>query len=488
MPSLVWFRSDLRVNDHPALHHAAKAPDHGVIGVFAACPPQWRRHDWGFPRVDFVLRNVVALHLRLERMNIPLLWLECPTFADLPTALVAMARRHRCTALFFNDEYEVNERRRDDAVAAAFTAAGLGVHRFTDQVVFPPGEVRTGQGGFFTIFTPYRKAWLRRLEAEGDSATTVLPAPRRRSAAPCGSSKIPTFIEGFTPGPANPSVLATYWPAGEEPAKQRLASFVAKRLAAYQSDRNLPALDGTSRLSPYLATGAISIRTCLRAALEANAGRADGGSLGATTWITELVWREFYRHVLMGYPRVSMGRAFRPATEEVPWRRDPRRFAAWCEGRTGVPIVDAAMRQLAETGWMHNRLRMIAAMFLTKDLLVDWRLGEQFFMRHLVDGDLASNNGGWQWAASTGTDAAPYFRIFNPISQSRRFDPYGEFICRYLPELRGLNHRAIHDPSCLRPSQRNALDYPPPICNHAAARQQVIHWFKGLSRSPTRPG
>jgi deoxyribodipyrimidine photo-lyase len=195
------------------------------------------------------------------------------------------------------------------------------------------------------------------------------------------------------------------------------------------------------------------------------------------TWISELIWREFYRHVLVGYPRVCKGRAFRPETEDVRWRNDETGFRAWCEGRTGFPVVDAAMRQLARTGWMHNRLRMIAASFLVKDLLVDWRRGESWFMEHLVDGDFASNNGGWQWAASTGTDAQPYIRVFNPTTQSRRFDPDGEFLRRFLPELADLPAPAVHDPT---PEQRRARDYPSPLVDHAAARLRAIRAFESL--------
>jgi deoxyribodipyrimidine photo-lyase len=224
----------------------------------------------------------------------------------------------------------------------------------------------------------------------------------------------------------------------------------------------------------------LSPRQCLHAALAANQGEFDSGNPGVVTWINELLWREFYKHILVGYPRVSRHRAFRLETEAVPWRHAPQELAAWQEGRTGLPIIDAAMRQLLATGWMHNRLRMIVAMFLTKNLLIDWREGERFFMRHLIDGDLAANNGGWQWSASTGTDAAPYFRIFNPISQSQKFDPDGHFIRQWVPELAGLNKRDIHDPSSLgglfAPS-----GYPRPIVDLSRSRERALAAFKNLS-------
>jgi deoxyribodipyrimidine photo-lyase len=243
---------------------------------------------------------------------------------------------------------------------------------------------------------------------------------------------------------------------------------------------------GTSRLSPYLAVGVVTARQCLRAAIDANRGRLDRGHPGPRAWIDELIWREFYRHVLVGFPRVSMNRAFRPETEPLPWRQDERQFKAWCQGRTGVPIVDAAMRQLQQEGWMHNRLRMIVAMYLAKDLFIDWRRGERHFMHHLIDGDLASNNGGWQWAASTGTDAAPYFRVFNPHRQSRRYDPEGLFIRRYVPELRELDSGSIHDPSAIDRRDFSRLGYPAPLCDHGQARRQVISAFKRLRRRSGR--
>ena len=264
-------------------------------------------------------------------------------------------------------------------------------------------------------------------------------------------------------------------------ARRWLRAFVSKRIESYHTLRDMPAEDGTSALSPYLAAGALSPRQCLHAAMEANRGRAASGKKGVTTWISELIWREFYRHVLIGFPRVCMNRPFRVETDRLPWRDDEDQFAAWCQGHTGVPIVDAGMRQLAETGWMHNRVRMITAMFLTKDLFIDWRWGQRHFMHHLIDGDFANNNGGWQWSASTGTDAAPYFRIFNPFSQSRRFDPEGQYIRRYVPELKALSADEIHEPSA---DVARKCRYPRPIVGHAEARTSAIAAFRRLGRTP----
>jgi deoxyribodipyrimidine photo-lyase len=470
---LIWFRSDLRVTDNPALHHACAGADRGAIAVFLVCGSQWRDHDWADIKVGFLLRTLESLSGELEALRIPLLVRDVPRFEDAPETLLDLARRHRCDGLHFNREYEINERERDDRVTEAFAREGLDVLAFTDQTILPPGAVRTGTGTFYTVYTPFRKAWTERIRDAGVPAP--LGRPARRAEIPVKPDAVPSAVDGFDPGADQPD----RWPAGTRAAPSRLRAFVKGALDSYAAQRDLPGVDGTSSLSPYLAVGAISARQCLAAAVEANDGRLDGGRPGPDTWIGELIWREFYRHVLVGYPRVCRHRAFREQTDRLDWRDDADHFEAWCDGRTGFPIVDAAMRQLNETGWMHNRLRMVAAMFLAKDLFLDWRLGERYFMRRLVDGDLASNNGGWQWAASTGTDAVPYFRVFNPTSQSRRFDADGAFIRRWVPELAGLDAKSIHEPHA-RGSLFDTVDYPEPIVDHAKARDRVIGAFKAL--------
>jgi deoxyribodipyrimidine photo-lyase len=290
------------------------------------------------------------------------------------------------------------------------------------------------------------------------------------------SDEIPLHVESFET-PSN--TLRALWPAGEAEARSRLDTFADTRIDAYKSERDFPAKPGTSQLSAYLAAGVISPRQCLHAALQSNQGEFESGKVGAVTWINELLWREFYKHILVGYPRVSRHRAFRPETEALAWRDAPEELAAWQEARTGLPIIDAAMRQLLETGWMHNRLRMVVAMFLTKNLLIDWREGERFFMRHLIDGDLAANNGGWQWSSSTGTDSAPYFRIFNPLSQSEKFDSEGLFIKHWLPKLTGLNKKELHNPADLD-GLFGVADYPAPIVDLSASRVRALAAFKNL--------
>ena len=474
MRSLVWFRSDLRVADNPALWAAASDTDSVAVAVFACCPGQWREHDWGTPKVDFLLRNLEDLSRRLRSIGVPLLILEADRFADLPQLLLGTAQQHGCEALFFNREYEVNERRRDEEVARHFASAGLEVHAFHDQTVIEPSALQTTQGSFYTVFTPFYRKWLRRLEESG--VPELVPPPGAGRELPCEPSAVPTEIDGFAPA----GDRFDTWEAGEEAARHRLRRFLAERVAHYSDARDIPTEDATSSLSPYLALGVISPRTCLWAALEANEGMLTGGDKGLSGWIRQLVWREFYRHVLVGYPRVSKNRAFKPETERIAWRRDEKAYEAWSQGRTGVPFVDAGMRQLRQTGWMHNRLRMVTAMFLTKDLLIDWRWGERLFMQRLIDGDLANNNGGWQWSASTGTDSAPYFRIMNPWTQGRRYDPEGEFIRRWVPELAQVETSALHDPKKLAEAVSGNLDYPAPLVNHATARVRALEAFQAI--------
>ncbi len=473
MRALIWFRSDPRIADNTALHHACADADDGVVAVFAITPVQWAQHHWGSMKVDFILRSLAALSTALSGLHIPLRLIRVDRFDEVPDKLLNLARRHNCAALYFNEEYEVNERRRDQSVIDLFEADDRAVRAFTDQVILDVGAFRTTSDGWYKVYTPFKRRWCAALKEQGPPRRH--PQPSRQAALDLRPDDVPSRLEGFTD-----HRRADLWPAGESPARQRLDAFVADAIGDYHTNRDLPAVDGTSALSPYLAAGVISPRQCLHAALEANGGRADSGRKGVTTWIGELIWREFYRHVLLGFPHVGKDRPFKPATADLRWRNDEDHFAAWCVGQTGFPLVDTGMRQLNETGWMHNRLRMVVAMFLTKDLFIDWRWGERYFLNRLVDGDFANNNGGWQWSASTGTDAAPYFRVFNPFTQSRRYDPDGRFIRRWVPELADLGSDEIHEPH-----ERAGLylDYPSPIVDRRDTRDRVISAFKALSGS-----
>lgn len=473
MKSLIWFRSDLRTDDNPALTEAVRRADSGIVGIFLLTPEQWREHDWGGPKVDFLLRNLESLSRTLAKLGIPLMVRESPRFDGIAQLLDEVRQEHSCDALFFNSEYEFNERVRDREVTELLASRSVATYVFEDQTVVPPDRLRTRQGHFYSVFTPFRKQWMQHLLDNGIPDPLPIPSSAN-SQRSVRADPIPGRFDGFQVV----SDLSRLWPAGEDRALARLDRFVDERIGLYDRTRDLASEDLTSRLSPYLALGVLSIRRCLTAAVAANRGRLEGGDPGIASWITELAWREFYRHVLVGFPRLSKGRAFRPATEDVAWRDDPEGFDSWCRGHTGVPFVDAGMRQLLATGWMHNRLRMVTAMFLTKDLLIDWRQGERFFMQHLVDADFANNNGGWQWSASTGTDAAPYFRIFNPWAQGRRFDPDAKFIKLHVPELGHLEATVVHDPRRLADTSPEGYGYCQPVVGHKMARIRALDAFK----------
>ncbi|GGU63661.1 deoxyribodipyrimidine photo-lyase [Pseudomonas laurentiana] len=472
---LIWLRSDLRVSDNTALAAAAKRGP--TLAVWLISPGQWLAHDDAPCKVDFWLRSLRTLSQSLATLNIPLLVRQAEHWDDAPHVLLQLCREHNVQTLHMNEEYGIHEQRRDDAVRDQLSAVGIEVASYLDQLLFKPGSILTKTGGYFQVFSQFRKTCYERLHL---ALPRLIETPAPQQALAIASDPIPESVAGFTPPPES---LRELWPAGEQEAHRRLDDFVDDAIEDYQDQRDFPALPGTSQLSTYLAAGVISPRQCLHAALSHNLGEFDSGNKGVVTWVNELLWREFYKHILVGYPRVSRHRAFRLETEAVPWRNAPGDLEAWQQGRTGIPIIDAAMRQLLATGWMHNRLRMVVAMFLTKNLLIDWREGERFFMRHLIDGDLAANNGGWQWSASTGTDAVPYFRIFNPISQSQRFDSEGRFIRHWLPELAGLDNKAIHAP----PSAGGLFathHYPGPIVDLSSSRQRALSAFKDLPSKP----
>jgi len=449
-----WFRRDLRVSDNTALHEAWERSE-TLVPVFIWDDAILRSPDVGPARGAFLLRSLEALARNLESLGHRLIVRR----GEPAEQLVLLARQVGASGVFTNRDYEPYAVRRDRKVAEVLYAEGVPFESFKDSVVAEGREVLTGAKQPYTVFTPYSKAWRSR--------PIPVPIPR------IGSAKrpIPTAIESL-PLPSDPSDLGhvvsqDLFPAGEHAAQQALKAFLADGVAGYDTGRNIPSLPlGTSRLSPHLRFGTLNIRTIL-SKLPSVAGGA-----GVRTWETELIWREFYIQILANFPHVAGG-CFRAEYDRLEWPGKDEWFQAWCAGQTGYPIVDAAMRCLNATGWMHNRLRMVVAMFLTKDLLVSWQKGERWFMQRLVDGDFAANNGGWQWSASTGTDAAPYFRIFNPVTQSERFDPEGRFLRQYLPELAGLDDRSLHAPEAARPA-----GYPLPIVDLAFGRERALAAFK----------
>ncbi len=468
MHSLVWFRNDFRVTDNPALYQACSDSDR-VSAVYIDCPHQWKIHGQSAVQREFIARNLEALGRELSALGISLNVFRCDSFADVPALLDNWVRELDVAALYANVDLGVNEYRRDRAVDARLN---IPLHRFNGDCVVSHGSLRTGDGHMYRVFTPFSRAWIKHVIRDG---YRLLPPPQT-------FEPLVTATGDTETSPHQQGSLETIWPASEAAAQRRLTEFCRQHLMDYGADRDFPDLDGTSGLSPYLAIGVLSPNQCL-AAIEIELGQLPL-SLGEAgfTWLNELIWREFYRHLLAAHPRLSMHCAFKPETDRIKWRHDEGLFQSWCQGKTGYPIVDAAMRCLNQTGWMHNRLRMITAGFLTKDLQIDWRLGEAYFMSRLIDGDFAANNGGWQWAAGTGADAAPYFRIFNPTTQSQRFDRHGHFIKRWVPELAEVPKQYIHTPHAWLSRQGLAQCYPAPVVDHALERRRAIEMFESIRR------
>jgi deoxyribodipyrimidine photo-lyase len=411
MTSIWWIRRDLRLTDNPTLRAALEAGD--VVPVFILDPAFSTQSP---RRRSFLHEGLSALDKDLRARNSYLV----TRHGNPLEVLRQLIQETNATTIFAEEDYTPYARKRDSLVASQ-----LPLQLILGQTVHHPEFVKKADGKPYTIYTPYSKVWKSLL-----TEIQLLPAPENIS-TPAGikSEVIPSFE-------TNP-----LFPAGEAEAQRRLTQFTQLPITNYHDLRNRMDLDGTSSLSPYIRFGMLSLRQAVHAA------RPSTFDLQPSTeiWLNELIWREFYIQILYHFPHVAKT-AFNKSLANIPWRNDESEFAAWKNGITGMPIVDAAMRQLKETGWMHNRARMIVASFLVKDLLIDWRLGEAWFMENLLDGDLAANNGGWQWTAGTGTDAAPYFRIFNPVLQSAKFDPHGDYIRKWVPELRGLNEKEIHAP------------------------------------------
>ncbi len=457
---LHWFRNDLRLQDNSALTALVERAE-TWLPVFVLDPRMLGNERSGGPRTRFLLDCLARLGRDLEKRGVPLLVRHGRPEQVLPRLLSETGAR----LLSFNRAVTPFGCQRDAAVRRTVEKDGGEVIERLDHVVFGSSEIRTQKGSAYSVYSPYRKTWWRRW----------LEAPRlpvRLGALP---PPIPDVASDRIPDPrefgldAGAVALPT---GGEAAAHQRLEQFLTTAAGRYHEDRDRPDRDGTSRLSAYLRFGAISIRECIVRGEEAIAADPALES-GIAKWLDELLWREFYSSILEENPRV-LRENYRSEYDALVWNDDPDGFEAWCEGRTGYPIVDAGMRQLRETGWMHNRVRMIAASFLTKDLLIDWREGERFFFEHLVDGDPASNNGGWQWAASTGTDPQPYFRIFNPIAQGRRWDPNGDYVRRWIPELQNVPGAQVHTPW---EAQQPPAAYPPPIVDHAERREDALERF-----------
>lgn len=463
MNTLFWFRRDLRLFSNEAL--IAALNNGAKNAIFFVCEKQWQQHGVAPIQKDLLKRRVAYLREKLALYGVTLHVKAAPYFADCQAILIDFCQQYKVSHIIANTEYELNEANRDKQILAQCDELNISFTLYEGDVIAPVGSVKTQNNEMFKVFTPFKRAWLKQHE---HNKYTLAPWPLLVSPIELASCSLLQTDES-----------SNKWPIDDDTLAEIVDKFIANKLIQYDDVRDIPSIKGTSGLSPYLALGVVSAKQLLINVLNNHPDILSTSKSKTFTWINELIWREFYRHLLWDFPKLSRGDNFNEKYDRVIWREAPNEFASWCEGRTGYPLVDAAMRQLLQTGWMHNRLRMVVASFLTKHLLVDWRLGERFFMQHLIDGDLASNNGGWQWAASTGCDAQPYFRIFNPITQSERFDPNGEFIRKYLPELKKVPDKHVHFPhTYLAATGQSESVYWPAIVDHKAARERALAAFK----------
>ena len=489
--ALVWLRRDLRATDNAALYHALRAArrvwclfvfDRDILDPLLDAG---RRAD---RRVEFIHQSVAALDADLAALAAAhggaagvRLIVRHGTAVDV---VAQVAEALHVQAVYASHDDEPAALARDARVRGRLAAAGVALHTSKDHVVFERSEVLSGGGTPYTMFTPYRTAWLKKAEAFYLSA---YPVERHAGALAAPPEGVDTALPSLEALGFERTNIAELGIDGGSAAAERLFDDFLTRIDPYDTAREFPAVKGMSYLSVHLRFGTVSIR---RLAREARA-RADAGSRGAAVWLSELIWRDFYHQLLHHRPHVveSSGRPAFDAVKFEHGKQADAHFAAWCEGRTGYPLVDAAMAQINRTGYMHNRLRMVTATFLVKDLGIDWRRGERYFALHLNDYDLAANVGGWQWAASTGLDAQPWFRIFNPVTQSRKFDADGKFIRRYLPQLAGLSNELIHAPWLASAVELEAagvtlgVDYPVPLVDHEVARERSLERYAVVRRA-----
>ena len=472
MKSLVWFRNDLRMDDNPALREACKMSEE-VHAIYIYSQHQNKEHYAANCKIDFFIENLRDLSKSLSKVNIPLTIINSDGFNDNPEIIKKYIELNSIENIFWNNQFGEDEKNRDKSVKDFLVNLNIGIKIFDEQVVFEPGSILTGEGKPYSVFTPFKRKWIANFTI--DMLDIEFKYTEKKE------TKIKSNIDDFDFNfQKTHSVDMSLWPIGEREAQMRLRSYLDKNIFKYAQDRNDPIVDGTSRLSAYLASGIISPKRCILEALKLNNFELDCGERGIVKWIDEVIWREFYKNIMFSFPKVSRGQPFQEYTKKIKWRFNDEEFNAWKSGNTGFPIIDAAMKQLINEGWMHNRLRMVVAMFFTKNMLHDWRLGEQFFMQNLIDGDFSSNNGGWQWSSSTGTDAAPYFRIFNPLTQSKNFDSNGLFIKKYINELKDVDKKDIHDPE---ESIRNHCNYPSQILDLKKSRLRAIDAFNVAKNS-----
>ncbi len=468
---LFWHRRDLRISDSIGLA-AARQESRKIVGLFCLDPHILNRNDIAPARVTYMVGCLQELEQNYRQVGSQLLIVQGEPSIVIPKLAVAL----KAKAVFYHRDVEPYGKERDEKVTAALRAKGITIQQFWDQLLHPPEAVLTQSGKPYTVYTPFWKNWI------GQDKERV--APKLDNIEGLTAAEITVAEEvGVIPLPTAKD-LGYFWDTplilipGETAAREQLEEFCGRGVTEYKEQRNFPGLEGTSKLSAALKFGAIGIRTVWQTAVEAlESSYSDEARSGIETWQKELAWREFYQHALYHFPKLTE-EPYRKKFKDFPWENNPDHFQAWCEGKTGYPIVDAAMKQLKEIGWMHNRVRMIVASFLTKDLIINWQWGEQYFMEKLVDGDLASNNGGWQWSASCGMDPKP-LRIFNPFSQTKKFDSEGKYIRQWLPELSSMDTQYIISGK-IPDDERERCGYPQPIVDHNLRQREFKRLYKEL--------
>ena len=463
MNSLFIFNSDLRLRNNPALSNASLKGS-SLTTLFIFNPKKWNNHNESNLKIAFQIEHLKELSEKLKNLNIPLKLINADGIEDESKKIIDFVKKNEIQEVFINKEYGVNEMQRDETLQKDLERMNKKLNIF-DSSIFHPDSIKTQSDTFFKVFTPFSRAFRSKLMSK---KIEVSELPKRQEHAISVSDKIESFKLD-----KNDQEIFNQYEIGEEKALEKLENFIDHKILNYKKNRDFPALDGTSALSPYLSSGILSSGQCIFYVFQ----KYSEDEIGVKTWINEIIWREFYKYILFHNPRVSKNHSFSEKYDKFPWLNNEDSFISWSKGQTGVPIIDAAMRQLNATGWMHNRLRMIVAMYLTKNLLIDWRKGEKYFMNKLIDGDFASNNGGWQWSASTGVDAAPYFRIFNPITQSEKFDKEGKFIKKWIPEIAAAKN--IHDPST---EERREMGYSCHLVDLKESRKEAIEAFSSFSK------
>ncbi|WP_343191953.1 deoxyribodipyrimidine photo-lyase [Buchnera aphidicola] len=468
---LMWFRNDLRIHDNTALHFCCKDPLIKVLSIFISTPSQWQKHDMSFKKSEYIYKNLLELKKNMLSLGIPLDIHESMNFATSIQFIIQFCKKNKITDMFYNYEYEINEKKRDVSITQLLNKENILIHRFHDSVILPPDKICTKNGKIYQCFYFFKKNIINQLK---ETSLKCWPKPNIRNSIKYTKKKIPFTYK-------REKIQTKIYPIGEEQALNQLIFFIEKNIENYELTYNIPYLNTTSLLSVCLSIGVLSPRQCLYFLFKKTMFTSK--KKYQCRWFNELLWREFYKYLLINNPQLSKYESLLNFEKKIKWNSNENHLLAWKNGKTGYPIIDAGMRQLKEYGWIHNRIRMICACFLVKNLLIDWRIGEKYFISKLIDGDLAINNGNWQWIASVGINSMPYFQIFNPINQIKKFDSQGLYIKKYLPELRKVPPSDISIPYNWSYKTGKKINYPIPIIDYNVTKKKFLFTILSAKRS-----